>query len=214
MDEKKPKDAELTAFQVGCNEVLFHLGGNKYLIINKDRSDKGEPRQLGDKPLPRLRICDLSGDPTKTKKLVRLNLQQWTDLVGWMGMINAITTLEAEKEGTGVTSDDGVKRLSLGGNVYVTLKKGHTGMDIRWYWLPHDHTVDLYVAPDDFTVQPTRYGIWLKYGEFYQLQKLVPIVKQLMPELEDMSHCFIQHDNEDGLLRCDHCNPNGYIAWI
>ena len=214
MGEKKPQGLEMTPFQVGCDEVLFHLGGSKYLIINKDHSDKALPRQLGDKLQARLRICDLSGDPTKTKKLIRLNVQQWVDLISWMPIINIITSLEVEKEGSGVIADDGIKRMSLGGNVYVTLKKGRSGMDIRWYWLPHDNTVDLYVRPDEFDVQPTRYGIWLKYTELRQLQQLVPIVKQLMPELNDMRCCETSHDAQEALLRCDHCNPNGYIAWI
>ena len=204
----------MTAFQVGCDEVLFHLGGSKYLIINKTHGAELLPKPGGDRLLPRLRICDLGGDPTKSKKLIRLNIQQWVDLISWMPLINLITTLESQQAGTGVMAEDGIKRMSLGGNVYVTLKKGQTGMDIRWYWLPHDNTVDLYVRPDEFNVQPTRYGIWLKYEQLCQLEKLVPIVKQLMPELNDMTECATQHDAQEGMLKCDHCNPNGYVAWI
>ena len=214
MGEKKPRDVDLSPFQVGCDEVLFHLGGCKYLILNKDHSDKFLPMHLGDKPLPRLRICDLSGDPTKTKKLIRLNLHQWISIVQQMGSINSIIKLEAEKEGSAIDGDDGTRRLSLGGNVYITFMKGRDGMDFRWFWLPHDNTVDLYVAPHEFNVRPSRYGIWLKNAEFHQLEKLVPIVKQLLPELEGMEYCWDGHDNQESQLQCHHCNPNGYIAWI
>jgi hypothetical protein len=192
-------------FYAGADKFLFHLGGCKYLIINQGAGVAGPSR---------LRICELTTDPSRKTVLVRLNLQQWVDLCSWSDIIHDVIEKEKQAEGSGVDEEDGQKRMHLGGNVYMSIKRGLPGVDFRWFWLPPSATVDYQQEPGAFNVQPTRYGIWLNYKEWYKLDGLRDLVQKCIPSLEGMNECASQHLNQEGILLCVHCNPNGHHVWI
>jgi hypothetical protein len=201
--EMRQRPSELP-FYAGSDKVLLHIGGYKYLVIQQ--SNGGAPDKL--------RICELSSDSSRRTVLIRLNLQQWVDMCYWSDTVNEIIEKERESEGSGILAENGRKRMHLGGNVYMTVKRGLPGIDFRWYWLPPDNNVDYKQSPEDFNVQPTRYGIWLTYREWYKLGSLRYYVDQFIPELEGLQDCPSQHFNQQGMLLCVHCNPNGHQAWM
>ena len=139
-----------SGFYTGADKFLFHLGGCKYLIINQAGGPSGAQR---------LRICELTTDPSRKTVLVRLNLQQWVDFCSWCDIISDVIEKERESEGSGIDEEDGQKRMHLGGNIYVSLKQGLPGVDFRWFWMPPSPTVDYKQEPAAFDVQPSRYGI-------------------------------------------------------
>jgi hypothetical protein len=199
--KRKERQSELsTGFYPGSDRYLFHLGGMKYVVVSK--SAHGSSQQPD-----RIRISDL--DPFKKKKVVRLNLQQWVDLVCIFSKINEVFEEEAECEGSAIDPVTNVKRFHIGGNVYVSLKKGLKGVDFRWFWLPPSETVDYQQQPEQFDVQPTRYGIWLNWHEWYTLTTLQETMVNWVP-IEDMKECSTQHHNNRRRLLCSHCNPNGH----
>jgi hypothetical protein len=192
-------------FNIGADEVLFNLGSSKYLIINKTD---------GSKPATRFRIADLACDPTKKRKVIRLSLQQWVDLGYWVDDVNQMISQQDSGDTSYFTGEIPEGRVNLGGNVYISLKRGLPGMDFRWFWLPPDDTVDLYEEPQKFNVHPTKHGIWITYVQWQELVRLMPIVHKLVPELEGMTFCAASHDGQKGSLQCAHCNPNGYRVWM
>lgn len=192
-------------FNVGCDEVLFHLGASKYLIINKGDGAYGATK---------LRIADLTSDPMKKKKkVIRLSLQQWVDLGYWIDDINQIISQQDKTEGSFIVGDLAVGRVNLGGNVFISLKRGLPSMDFCWFWLPPSESNDLYQEPQKFNVHPTKYGIWITYAEWQELIQLRPIVHKLLPALESMTLCAAMHDCQKSALQCSHCNPNGHHVW-
>jgi len=200
--ERRPLDLP---FHAGSDKVLFHIGGYKYLVISQAN---------GVIQRNKLRICELTTDPSRKTILVRLDLQQWVDLCSWGAVIGDVIEKEREREGSGIIAENGRRRFHLGGNVHVTLKKGMAGVDFRWYWLPPSPDIDYKQDPSSFDVQPTRYGIWLTYKEWYKLESLCDLVAKCIPALEGMEECAGQHFNQEGLLVCIHCNPNGHHVWI
>jgi hypothetical protein len=204
-ERRRNFDSSLTAFQVGTDEVLFHLGAQKYLIIS--RTD-------GPFRVTRIQICDLSANPSKRKTRARFTLQQWTDLTSLYDTINDVIQKEEEAEGSGIIEDDGVLRWPVGGNVYVTLRRGMPGLDFRWFWLPpEEEKVDYHQAPELFKVHPTKYGVWLNYAKWHKVIMLTSVVTHLIPDLANMKACNLQHMNSLNLHMCHHCNPNGFHAW-
>jgi hypothetical protein len=202
--ERRERPLEV-AFYPGSDKVLFHIGGYKYLVINQ---------ATGITPSYRIRIAELSTDPSRKTILVRLNLQQWVDLCSWSGIINDTIERERNRLGSGITEENGQKRMHLGSNVYVSLKKGLGGVDFRWFWLPPKADVDYQQDPTSFDVQPSRYGIWLSYKEWFKLDSLRELVLKCIPALEGMDDCPSTHFNQEGSFLCKHCNPNGYHAWL
>jgi hypothetical protein len=195
----KKREAPIS-FYVGSDRFAFHLGGTKYLIVSKSSTG---PSRHPDK----VRITDLA--PFRKRKVVRLNLQQWVDLVSAFSQIQHIFEEEAECEGSAIVAINNVKRIHLGGNVYVTLTKGMKGLDFRWFWFPPSQTVDYMQRPELFDVQPTRYGIWLTFHEWITLTHYKEIMETCIP-IEDMKECRTQHINNRRMLLCSHCNPNGH----
>ena len=189
-----------TGFYPGSDRFALHLGGMKYLVVSK--SSTGTSRHPD-----RIRISDL--DPFKKKKVVRLFLQQWVDLVSIFSKINIVFEEEAECEGSAIDCVTNVKRFHIGGNVYVTLRKGMKGVDFRWFWLPPSETVDYMQSPELFDVQPTRYGIWLNWHELYTLTTFQEMMQNCVP-IEDMKECSKEHHTNRRRLVCSHCNPNGH----
>jgi hypothetical protein len=203
-EKRRNFDPSLTHFQVGSDEVLFHIGANKYIILS--RTD-------GPFRVHRIRICDLASHPSQKKKVIRFNLQQWTDLTFMADTINDMIQKEEEVEGSGISSDEGILRWSLGGNVFVTLRRGMPGLDFRWFWQPPEENIDYHQDPESFKLHPTKYGIWLNYDEWMKVVSLKEIVVGLIPDLDEMVPCRYTHDKEQGLLMCSHCNSNGYHVW-
>jgi hypothetical protein len=203
-ERKRNYESSLTAFQVGSDEVLFHLGAQKYLIIS--RTD-------GPFRVNRIRICDLASHPSKKKKVIRFNLQQWIDLTCLHPSINDVIEKEEEEEGSAISGPEAMLRWSVGGNVYVTARRGMPGLDFRWFWLPPDEATDYHQQPHAFKVHPTKYGIWLNYDEWARVTSLKGVVAELIPDLADMSECQLEHNTQIELLMCAHCNPNGHHVW-
>ena len=204
VDIKKTTIATIP-FRLASDRVLLHIGSTKYLIISGAETPLGSDR---------IRIVDLGMDPVNKKKLIRLNLQQWVDMVKMITMINEVITKEAEKEGSGICSEDGQRRIHLGGNVFITIKQGMRGLDFRWFWLPPAGEVDFHQQPEAFKVHPTKYGLWLTYAQWDKLVSLRTIIEESIPELRAMKDCPSQHDNQQGRLICCHCNPNGHHVWV
>ena len=201
---KKEKPLELP-FYAGSDKILFHIGGYKYIIVSQGG---------GASPNAKIRIAELTTDPSRKTFLVRLTLQQWMDLGSWASVINDVIEKEKVCEGTGILEENGRKRLHLGGNVYVTLKKGLGGVDVRWFWLPPSPATDYQQDPSSFNVQSTRYGIWLSYKEWAKLDGLRSIMHKCIPALEGMDDCASTHFNQEELYMCIHCNPNGHHVWV
>ena len=143
-----------------------------------------------------------------------MTLQQWVDMCSWVEVINNVIAKEGECEGSAILEQNGKKRLHLGGNVFVTLKKGLTGVDLRWYWLPPSPNIDYQQDPSQFDVVPTRYGIWLTYKEWYKLESLREVVEKCIPALAGMEDCPSTHFNQEAAFLCIHCNPNGHHVWV
>jgi hypothetical protein len=85
--------------------------------------------------------------------------------------------------------------------VHVGVKTGWPMVNIRQYWVPES------------TMVPTRTGLCLKPSEWKILTDNRFVIRDRFPGLEDEVRCSLRddHQNQEGMLQCGHCNP--FSTW-
>ena len=131
-----------------------------------------------------------------TKKDYILPLQRWQQLMWYIDEIQQAVV--DHKDGKEIHL-----KHHLGRNNFVQVNSGFQVVDLRQWWLPADKD----------QVQPTKKGIALKFDEFETLMKLKAEIEQVIPELDQMQPCWINHHNQESFLSCAECNPDDYYNW-
>ena len=126
-----------------------------------------------------------------TKRGIALTLKHWVELCASKSQVDeTITALKERKE---------EKLFShIGANVYVSVDKNFTGVDIRqWWWC-------------DNAIKPSKKGIFLSLSQWEKLKDCFEILSDFVPELKDTVPCMMQedHQNQEGYIRCNFCNPH------
>ena len=101
----------------------------------------------------------------------------------------------------------------IGGNVHVTIKRGWPYVDLREFWLPVEPTTERALPPNEYDVRPTRKGISLTFKQWDWLVQVMLCINTLSPFIAELQPCITDHHNQMGMLRCTHCNPNGWFMW-
>ena len=96
-----------------------------------------------------------------------------------------------------VLMDGGVYdlNLELGDDVRVCMTTTYPFVNIRKYWQP----------PGKEDKVPTSIGVCLKFQDYWELKKQIPVMKSLMPQRK-ASSCT-GHQNYLAALQCPTCNP-------
>jgi hypothetical protein len=136
---------------------------------------------------------------------VKFTPQQWDDM---MASVEDISKAYGAEESS---------RIHVGGNTFITLKPERGVIDIREYFLPDKEGRCVDVSPEEFfdDLVPTRRGVILTFNGWKVLvNKADELLRQFAGEkIQWMGDCSTTHNEEDSLMKCGHCNPNGYKFW-
>jgi hypothetical protein len=169
-----------------CRTCLTHFYTQDSLKRHVNTVHRREyvPGESSDMPLVTESYTDIP-----TKKGISLSLGRWKILVDSIEDID-----EALDHGRAYIRH-------LGGNVYCKVEERCVCVDIRQYWKP--------LGQD--AVVPTKKGICLRPEEYKKLKDIVPDIGGVIPELDGVVPCYLRsdHQNQEGLLECSECNPNG-----
>jgi hypothetical protein len=187
-------------FDVRYGDHLVHIGNARYLLCG----------EVDGTFILRIQECQYQkpqGGEKQPAKMIRFTIQQWMDL---MDEVDAI--------GSAMEEFDKVQ-LHIGGNTYVRVQPQRHRIDIREFFLPDGRVRDLDMTPDQFDdyVLPTRRGISLTYDEWTTLiERAVPLIEAGSERLKAARRgsCLTYHHGQLSWLKCTHCNPNGYLAWV
>ena len=117
----------------------------------------------------------------------------------------------------GENNEEAENKWHIGGNVYVTVKRGWPYVDIRQFWVPtlaaDEALKQGFQGPSDFRTHPTKRGICLTYNELARFTELIESFEGAVPGLKELQPCIDDHANQVGMLQCSHCNPNGCFSW-
>ena len=175
-----------------ASETKFSIGKDRFLVASKWNGQKRislreyQSYEGGCKLYP-------------TKKGVSLTVENWLDL---KMIFDDVTTALTD-------AIDGNKEVNfthhIGGNVYVTISTQWPTVNIRKWWIPENGD----------KVIPTRKGINLTSAEWDMIKKISKTLHIVVPELAYALPCSMRgdHQNQEGMLRCSHCNPNGCADW-
>jgi hypothetical protein len=185
-------------FVVRYAEHLVHIGNARYVVYGVVEGT----------PIFRVQECDykLVNGEKQVTKMIRLTLQQWLDLV------SVIDVIEAARD-----EFDTVK-LHIGRNTYIRVQPEIQRIDIREYFLPADSNCATDSHPSTFETAliPTRRGISLTYAEWVEfVSQGIPLINagSVIVQAAPREACNLRHDRQEAWLMCNHCNPNGYLAW-
>ncbi len=172
-------------------DMKFPLGSDRYLVVSKW---KGQTRIS----LREYVSYDGSDKLYPTKKGIALTVDNWIDLKLVFDEINALLSTLSIAEQVDY-------KHHIGSNVFVTVKTGWPNVDIRSWWLPED-------AND---IVPTKRGISLRASEWEKLNQIAESLHKVVPELAYAIPCSMRgdHQNQQGMLACSHCNPNSCADW-
>jgi len=138
-------------------------------------------------------------------RAVKFSPQQWDDMMASMDDIAK------------AIEDDISSRLHIGGNTFVTVKPERALIDIREYFLPDNDSRCVDVAPEEFfgDLVPTRRGVSLTENAW---KMLVIKADQLLKDFTASTvawkgECGLSHADDEMMLKCHHCNPNGHQFW-
>ena len=187
-------------FDVRYADHLVHLGNARYVLCGT----------IEDKIIIRIQECDhrsYHGGDFKQPKMVKLDVQQWLDMMSEDEVINAA-----------IDEFDEVK-IPIGGNTFVRVQPHRQRVDIREYFLPEVSANNLQIAPDQFEnlLLPTKRGISLTYEEWDNLaDRAAPLIVAGCEVLRSAKQgaCISHHNGQMSWFKCSHCNPNGYKAWV
>ena len=88
----------------------------------------------------------------------------------------------------------------LGANMYCTVDEDSVCVSIRQFWKTPENEV---VA--------TRRGLTLRPSEYQIFRSSLEKMEDLVPELLQTVPCVLTHDNQEGMIQCAQCNPNGLL---
>ncbi len=173
------------------DEMKFSLGNERYLVVSKWKGQtvinvREYQSYVGsDKLYP-------------TKKGIALTVENWLDLKMAFDDINKELVKVSAKEKVDFSQH-------IGRNIRASVLTDWPGVDIRQWWLPENAE----------KVVPTKKGIRLIPEEWEKLTKLAETLHRVLPELAYAIPCSLRgdHQNQQGMLSCSHCNPNDYATW-
>jgi hypothetical protein len=136
---------------------------------------------------------------------VKFTPQQWDDMIA-----------SVEDISKGYRSEES-SRIHIGGNTFITVKPERGVIDIREYFLPEKDGRSTDVPPEEFfdELVPTRRGVILSFNAWKVLvEKADQLLKDFAGErIQWNGDCIASHIGEVSLMKCGHCNPNGYKFW-
>ena len=135
-----------------------------------------------------------------TKKGIALSLEKWKKLEEWKAQF-------IDEEILKYRNNQEVDYMAhLGGNYYVTLKKGYPCVNIRRWFLPENQQ----------EIVPTKTGIALSFDQWEKVKLAMILVRDLLKnQLDNITFCEFtdSHAGQLGALRCSNCNPNTYMDY-
>ncbi len=173
-------------------DVKFSIGNDRFLTVSKWR---GETRIS-------LREYTTYGGGFKlypTKKGISLTLENWMDLkMAFDDVTDAVVNAQKNTESVDY-------RQHIGRNVFVAVSTQWPNVDIRRWWLPKDEE----------KVVASKTGISLKPDEWEKVKKIAEDLHNVVPDLSYAIPCSMRedHQNQEGMLRCSHCNPMSCADW-
>ena len=109
-----------------------------------------------------------------------------------------------------------IPKFHIGENVYVQICTSKNMVDIRRYWIPPgDAPKDRSISPFEFEVQPTRMALRITISQWrcFRAAFTQKVIALVLDVNGDYRTCESSHQAQTSLLRCKHCNPNGYQEW-
>jgi hypothetical protein len=135
----------------------------------------------------------------KTTKVATFTYSRWAWFISFFTEIDeAVAKL--------VVGERDVKlQLSIGGGWYVSVTSGYRCVDVRkFYWLP------------GVGEKPTKTGLALRLNEWAKVQQIAREIAEKHPALAAAQPCWMgeDHQNPEGALNCNECNPFGGHGWL
>lgn len=172
------------------NRCMLSIGGDIFVVAN----------EWCDKLMIHIRKYEKNSANTyiPTKKGIALNLSQWVLLEMYVNDIdNAIGKMIDDVDGNPEMT------FHFGNGVYVSVNRIYPTVDVRQRWK----------IPDSSQIVPTKKGISLTYDKWEALKETFTEVRQVVPELEDITPCILgeNHQEQESMLNCASCNPFGEL---
>lgn len=177
---KNPVESDIAIFGGDDERGMINLHGDCYVVANDYKGTVYiHIRNYGNVGLKKY----------PTKQGVSLNISRWLLLQQNEKEIDG----ELRKGIERVLFKE--KRIHLGGGVYVTLNPRYPTVDIRHFWKPLDSNKAV----------PTKRCVALNKTKWNTLRSVFGMMTDFVPELINGVIC--SHDNENGMLECEECNP-------
>jgi hypothetical protein len=133
-----------------------------------------------------LRIKCLQGK----KSGISLNVMQCLSFVDTLRLIH--DDMQDLAKGANISS-----KYHIGKHSYVTINSPYKGLNIRCWYRP--------LPTDDLR---TGYGVFLNMREWKEMECVLRVLHDFIPEMSNMEPCSNTHDAQLSALACTHCNPD------
>lgn len=120
------------------------------------------------------------------------------DKTKWKYLCDNIEHIKVAVKHHLIRGREGVYRLHLGKDIFVSVESGIMCVDIRKWYLPKN----------DVHLQPTRRGVALKLSEFNELFTTLPTINDDIPYFEGVIPCQYTHGENGGVEKCVNCLPS------
>lgn len=154
---------------------------------------------IGDKRYLVLKKNEIKIFEDKTTKVATFTYSRWAWFISFFTEIDeAVAKLVAGEQ-------DVKLQLSIGGGWYVSVTSGYRCVDVRkFYWLP------------GVGERPTKTGLALRLIEWAKVQHIARELAEKHPALAAAQPCWMgeDHQNQEGALNCNECNPFGGHGWL
>ncbi len=177
-------------YKVTMADTKFDIGNDRYLVVHKYKG-------MTYISLRQFKWYVGSTKLYATEKGITLTVDNWLDL--------KMAFEDISKELSRLNGTEKVDyRQHIGKNVFVSVTTGWNFVDIRKWWML-----------DGEKLQPKRKGISLTPDEWQKVTQLAETLHKVVPELAYAIPCGMRedHQNQQGMLACAHCNPNSCEDW-
>lgn len=89
----------------------------------------------------------------------------------------------------------------LGVNMYCTVDEDSVCVIIRQFWK----------STGENEVVPTRKGLTIRPSEYHIFRLTLEKMEDFVSELLQTIPCVLTHENQEGMIQCSQCNPNGFL---
>lgn len=120
------------------------------------------------------------------------------DKAKWKFFCDNIENMKVAVKQYLIRGREGIYRLHLGKDIFVSVENGVMCVDIRKWFLPKN----------DVCLKPSRRGEALKICEFEELFGTLSNINEDIPYFEGVIPCQYTHSESGVVEKCDHCLPS------